>query len=524
VSPASSPRLPLFHAFAPGGRRRVMPPTLLALYLLLALGPVLFLIWEGFAGPARIAFGTRHLTLLLKSVAYAASVSGLTLSLALPAAALLWRLSGKKALVSRIAALSTLAVPPYIHAFAWNAALGLPAGTAGGWLLAVWVQSMAMLPLALGVCTVGLDSVRRDYFEAARVARSDTSAFIGVVLPLAGPYLTTAALLVLILSLTDYTVPSLYQVPVYALELFADFSSAHQPAGTLLLALPLLLVTLPAAVGALVKLRRVPAEGAHAGLQWRVAPRPATWQQTLERLAAIVVALQVGVPLVMLCLTTGSPSQAWQTLAAGGRELLFTGTVALAAALLALPLALVAADRLGTGGSAAWLWWPLVLAPVAVPAPLVAVGLIQLWWIPLPQALPVLADLARFLPLAALLLYGQLQRLDRDLVDAARLHDLRPLRTWWRIYLPMLGPGLAAAGVLVFALALGELGASLMVAAPGHATVSMRIYGYLHYGAHEAVAGLALGLTVLTVAGTVLALLGLRAGARRGQRPMGVPA
>jgi hypothetical protein len=52
----------------------------------------------------------------------------------------------------------------------------------------------------------------------------------------------------------------------------------------------------------------------------------------------------------------------------------------------------------------------------------------------------------------------------------------------------------------------------------------MRIYGYLHYGAHEAVAGLALGLTVLTVAGTVLALLGLRAGARRGQRFVGVPA
>ena len=178
MSPASSNRLALFHGYTPGSRRRLVPPFLLTLYLLLTFGPVLVLTWEALGTPtAGFAFGGRHLGLLLKSVGYAGLVSVLTMSLALPAAALLWRLSGRIALVWRIAALSTLAVPPYIHAFAWNSLLGLPAGTLGGWLPAIWVQSLAMFPLALGICLVGLDSIRRDYFEAARVVQADSAAF-----------------------------------------------------------------------------------------------------------------------------------------------------------------------------------------------------------------------------------------------------------------------------------------------------------------------------------------------------------
>ena len=67
---------------------------------------------------------------------------------------------------------------------------------------------------------------------------------------------------------------------------------------------------------------------------------------------------------------------------------------------------------------------------------------------------------------------------------------------------------MVSAGILA-ALTLAELGATLIVAPPGHATITMRIYNYLHYGSSSDVAGLCLMVTVLTLVvctGTILAL------------------
>jgi len=128
--------------------------------------------------------------------------------------------------------------------------------------------------------------------------------------------------------------------------------------------------------------------------------------------------------------------------------------------------------------------------------------------------MPVLAALARFTPLAAIVLLVQLRRIDPLLVDAARVSQVSPLRTWLQIRLPMLAPGLLAAAAVVFALSLGELGATLIVAPPGQATLTMRIYNYLHYGASSTVAGLCLMMVAAALAAGCLALLVLSAWSR----------
>jgi len=121
----------------------------------------------------------------------------------------------------------------------------------------------------------------------------------------------------------------------------------------------------------------------------------------------------------------------------------------------------------------------------------------------------MLAAAVRFLPFAAILLAAQFRRVDPLLLDAARLHNTHPLRTFFRIRLPLAAPGLLAAGVVVFALTLGELGATLLVIPPGQSTLTLRLYNYLHYGASEEVAGLSLLLTVLLVAAFGLGALAL---------------
>jgi molybdate transport system permease protein len=79
-------------------------------------------------------------------------------------------------------------------------------------------------------------------------------------------------------------------------------------------------------------------------------------------------------------------------------------------------------------------------------------------------------------------------------------------RVAWTITLPLAAPGLAASAVLAFARALGEFGATIMVAGyiPGEtATLALSIYQHVQLGQDTAalgLAGLSLGLAFVAVA------------------------
>ncbi len=166
------------------------------------------------------------------------------------------------------------------------------------------------------------------------------------------------------------------------------------------------------------------------------------------------------------------------------------------------------------------MWWFLVTVPLAVPPPLIGIGLITIWNRPVIDAvygtyfMPVLAALARFTPLAAMVLLAQLRRIDPLLIDAAHVFHTHWRKTWLQIYLPMMSPGLLAGGFIAFSLSAGELGATLLVAPPGQATLTMRIYNYLHYGASESVAGLCLMMAGVALFAGVLAVWAFRQGWR----------
>ena len=213
--------------------------------------------------------------------------------------------------------------------------------------------------------------------------------------------------------------------------------------------------------------------------------------------ALLTLAVHIAVPAVALATVIESPSGWLETLRLARGEISLTARICLITSVLSLPLALIAAERMRATGSAGRTWRVLVGLPLAVPASLVGVGLISLRQHVLPPALTdgssllVLAALARFAPYAALVLLAQMRRQDPLLFDAARVMQTSPWQGWWQVRLPLLAPGLLAAGCIVFALTAGELGRNTGTAPPGHATITMRIYTYLHYGATDEVAGCA---------------------------------
>ena len=502
----------------------------LLVFLLVVFGPLLGLLAQAGASPANwsaLALPTgRRAGLLVNSVGLAASVAVAGLALGILAASVLWRWPARL----RWLLLALAPIPPYVHALAWSSiasrvnsvlqGLGLPAIAFQGWIATWWVQLISYLPIAVGLALVGLESVEPAMIEAARLVRSDVKAFVQVVLPLAAPALVAGAGLLFLLSLTDYSVPSLNGVNVYSLEIFAEYSASNQPARVLGLALPVLVVAVTVVVLSQAGLRNAAQSPARRRPAWATPP---AWTEEfvwLQRAALILLALQFTVPVLSLVATVGTWQNLVSSVASAGREIAFTFFVALSAALGCLPMALLAATGLARSDRRGRLWWLLVTVPLAVPASLIGIGLIAVWnspgWSSLygSSLMPVLAALARFTPLAAIVLLVQLRRIDPLLVDAARVSQVSPLRSWLQIRLPMLAPGLLAAAAVVFALSLGELGATLIVAPPGQATLTMRIYNYLHYGASSTVAGLCLMMVAAALAAGCLALLVLGAWSR----------
>ena len=109
---------------------------------------------------------------------------------------------------------------------------------------------------------------------------------------------------------------------------------------------------------------------------------------------------------------------------------------------------------------------------------------------------PVLVQTLRALPLATLVLASQLATVPQDLLDSATSDGA----SWWgqllRIALPLRWHAVIAAACMSLIVAMSDLAATLLVSPPGVSTLSVRIFGLLHYGAEDRVSALCLFLAV----------------------------
>jgi molybdate transport system permease protein len=100
----------------------------------------------------------------------------------------------------------------------------------------------------------------------------------------------------------------------------------------------------------------------------------------------------------------------------------------------------------------------------------------------------VLAAAVIAFPLIYRAALGAFEQVDRVLLDAARVEGASEWAVFWYVALPLALPGIIAGTVLAFARALGEFGATLMLAGniPGQTqTVPMAIYFAVEAGATQ---------------------------------------
>jgi iron(III) transport system permease protein len=494
--------------------RTVVVATAAVLFAVCCLLPIAYLLSVPLrGGPVAgnlLSLDARQQALLWNTTALGLGTALLATAIGAPLGLALARVSLRGKTLVRVALAMPVFLPPYIVALAWTylgGSRGIVASVTGRDLLSEWtyslpaaivVLSLVFYPLSMLATEVTLRRIDGRLEEAALLVAPAGVVLRRITFPLAASAILATALVIFVLSVSEFGVPGLLRVRVYTTEVFTAFAALYDFTRAIVLALPLVLVCLLVAVVAvaLVGERQV------SGRRVSGAP-PAllgVWRQPAEAAAIGTAAIASGVPLIVLigeALGAESLGAVFQGSGPAIVNSLLLATIgATAVVIVATWLGYArarAGPRMGRVADA------LFIVVFAVPSTIVGVGLIGLWNRPGPlgavygtDSMFILGYLARFVPVAALAIATATRYVPMAQEEVASLSGAGWWRTMVRIVVPQITLGLVTAWVIAFVLAFGELGVSILIAPPGEATLPIRIYTIIANTPASHVAALAL--------------------------------
>ncbi|MDX9975562.1 MAG: iron ABC transporter permease [FCB group bacterium] len=416
-----------------------------------------------------------------------------------------------------------LLVPPYINAVVWADILGRngllrfglnpPVGggpapfsvyTLGG---AVLVLALSSFPIVAFATLLALRRYDARLEDPARLVCRAPGILRHIAWPLVAPAALSGCVLVFVLSLVEFAVPSFLQVNVYTVEIYERFSLTYDPAEAAAMTLPLLACGL-LALGLWWTYVR-PRAGRLSGTGRRAPLHTGRIDWLATALCAGLIAFASILPLAILIrrsLPLTSYLEAWQTAREeiGTSLLVGAGSATL---LTALAFAMALASRFERPAARLYTLSPL---PFLVSGPLLGVGLILVWNRPGPASwvydsllILMLACAARFLFFAHQAVGAALRDVPRRRDEAAAVAGVPWYRSVRGVLLPPVAPALAALWGLTFLFTLRELDAAVLVAPPGRSTLAVRLFGLMHYGPSRLVAALSVITILIVVAGAL---------------------
>jgi len=426
----------------------------------------------------------------------------------------------------RLALVAPLLLPPYVVGLAWiylGSSTGIVATVAGRDFLSEWTYSLSAAiavlglvyyPLSMLATEVAVRRVDARLEEAALLVAPPGRVFAKITLPLAAPAIGAAALVIFVLAVSDFGVPGLLRVRVFTTEVFTAFSALYDFGRATALTVPLMvLATIVAVVAtALVGDRLVAGRRALGGSRPLGFDR---WRITISLFGAVVLIAALAMPLAVL-VREALGAESIATVVRGSWSAIQASIMlaAIGATLVVAIAVWLGYARARAGLVVGRLADVLFVVLFAVPSTVVGVGLIGLWNRAGPfgqlyatDAMLLLAYLARFVPVAALVLAASVRQVPVSHEEAAAVAGAGWLRTVFRIVMPQAKLGILAAWIVAFILSFGELGASVLVAPPGESTLPIRIYTLIANTPSSHVAALAL-LQAAVIFGP-LAVLGL---------------
>ena len=488
----------------------IAPVALVTLVALLGLAPVIMAMADLFRRPGEAYSALVDPVLWPRigtSLLIALSALGLMLPLGLIMAWLLVRTNLPARRLGMMLIPFPLFLPPLVHVLSWFGVIplsGIPA--------IVIVYVIAFTPFVVLLSARSFEQISRAHAETVQLMGGRRAVLMDD-LRHSLPAATIGGVLALVFMLGDFAVADFLtsvgpKVTVYADTIYVHHL-AQRSAAAAATAVPGILLCLVPLIWALRRRRQLGAtvdprfERAEplklGGMRWAVLP-----------LLACYLFIGTVLPLISLAWQAGSWTTILEQARGASDHIVLTALLGAAAAtgmvLLALPLMLFA-QRLKRA------WWldGLIFLPLAVPPLILGVGLIRVWNRPLLDAIYLgpgvllIAMIGRYLAFAALPIGGSIERLDRSMLEAARLAGAGRFAQTVRITLPLIAGTVVAAWCISYCFTLRDLDTLIMLRA-GQRTLPFHLYSNVVFARQEEVAALALILAGVTIAPLLLYL------------------
>jgi iron(III) transport system permease protein len=416
------------------------------------------------------------------------------------------------------ALLLPLAVPSFVMGFVYMATFDFagpvqttlrawfgqdfrPPNIRSGWG-AILVMSLVLYPYVYLLARAAFREQAATTYEAARVmGYTRTQTFFRLIVPLARPSLVAGMALAMMEAMTDFATVRFFNFPTVSEGIVRLWEGRMDRAGAIELSLLLLGVAL-----CLILLERTLRGRARYYQSGGASRRPPRVQ-----LRGVAASLAIGVNVALLGAAFILPvgqliawSLAYVQNSLGGWRTVFwqyalnTFGLAALAAVITVCLALLIANGVRLrGGRTARIVARLATLGYALPGAVVAAGVL-LTLAPIDRAINNLAQqmnlsapgliltgtivglmyayAVRFMSVAFNSVEASLEKVKPSMEQAARTMGASPLRVLWRIHLPLVSQGMAAAAILVFVDVMKELPTTIMLRPFGMDTLAIWTY------------------------------------------------
>lgn len=407
-----------------------------------------------------------------------------------------------------------LFIPPYILGFTWLIEL-----QPGGWLRnlginlnlynmkgVVFILSLAYFPFVYLFLSTGLKNINRGIEEAGNLTASPLKSFLKITLPLLLPYLFLSFSFVFILTFSEYVVSELLRVHNYTFELYYQFSAFHNFAKATTLTIPFLFFTLPL----IFLVEKMMQERPYLGLGGNFKPYSPLQKNFFKipyfLFAGGLIFVAVIFPLFALIKGSGSFKNLFFVFLANIEEIVLSIFLALLGAFFCSVISLFLGYLLeNTQGIFRRFINILTLIPLAIPGPIIGLGLVR--WLNRPQIssvystfLPLLlAYLIRFSCFGIRIISTALKTYGKELSESALIFPVSGLKRFFKIVFPLLNSPLVITFIISFIFCLSELSATLFIIPPGEMTFLIKIESFFHHGDIESIFAMCLWQVLITL-------------------------
>jgi ABC-type Fe3+ transport system permease subunit len=182
-------------------------------------------------------------------------------------------------------------------------------------------------------------------------------------------------------------------------------------------------------------------------------------------------------------------------------SLFYAGLATIFAVTLGIPLAIAMRARSKTIPTLAS---AMVLLPLGISSITVAYGLVLAIAVPTglvtnPWPIIVVAQTIIGLPFSARAIEIAMSKIDPAILEQADSLGASRIQRLLYVELPLLAPGILVGGIFAFAMAIGEMSATLFIALPQNYTLAVAIYDYLAVRAFVEAGAAALVLVLVCV-------------------------